>query len=431
MKLIIKFNLVLLLVFAIGFVVEGYFSNRLLQRNAKQEILENARIMMEAALAVRAYTNTQIKPLLETQLKYSFLPQSVPAYSANEYFNKLRKTFPDYSYKEATLNPTNPVNRATDWEADIIRYFRQTPNQTEEVGERDTPNGRVLYMARAMKIKDAKCLFCHDTPDLAPRTLIDRYGSANGFGWKLNDVITVQIVSAPMQLPIQRARTAFTGFMVSVAAVFAAIFLALNAMLVLLVTRPVQRLSTSPTRSAWGTWMRRSSSCPATMKSRSCRNHSAACARAWPRRSRCWKRHNRPKQGWRGPARRLLTLGHADILQEARTIGFGLHMLGKQEVKRARAVGALCRPFGQNTRDGANVTRQHGGGTVDDLARKRSPRGGRCRRDSSARCGGLCGRYPLELSPAFNSSGEKCLPVFFSFQIFGQQRVQLFGIFRP
>lgn len=243
MKLIIKFNLVLLLVFAIGFAVVGYFSNRLLQRNAKQEILENARIMMEAALAVRAYTNTQIKPLLETQLKYSFLPQSVPAYSANEYFNQLRKTFPDYSYKEATLNPTNPVNRATDWEADIIRYFRQTPTQAEEVGERDTPNGRVLYIARALKIKDAKCLFCHDTPELAPRTLIDRYGSANGFGWKLNDVITAQIVSAPMQLPVQRARTAFAGFMVSVAAVFAVIFLALNAMLLLLVTRPVQQLS--------------------------------------------------------------------------------------------------------------------------------------------------------------------------------------------
>lgn len=243
MKLIIKFNLVLLLVFAIGFAVVGYFSNRLLQRNAKQEILENARIMMEAALAVRAYTNTQIKPLLETQLKYSFLPQSVPAYSANEYFNQLRKTFPDYSYKEATLNPTNPVNRATDWEADIIRYFRQTPTQAEEVGERDTPNGRVLYIARALKIKDAKCLFCHDTPELAPRTLIDRYGSANGFGWKLNDVITAQIVSAPMQLPVQRARTAFAGFMVSVAAVFAVIFLALNAMLLLLVTRPVQQLA--------------------------------------------------------------------------------------------------------------------------------------------------------------------------------------------
>lgn len=243
MKLIVKFNLILLLVFAIAFLAVGYVSSRLLQRNAKEEILENARIMMEAALAVRTYTNTQIKPLLETQIKYSFLPQSVPAYSANQYFGQLRKRFPDYSYKEATLNPTNPVNRATDWEADIVRYFRESPERTELVGERDTPNGRSLYIARPMKIQDAKCLYCHDTPESAPRTMIERYGSNNGFGWKLNDILTAQIVSAPMQLPIQRAKTAFAGFMVSLAAVFVVIFAAVNAMLILLVTRPVNRLS--------------------------------------------------------------------------------------------------------------------------------------------------------------------------------------------
>ena len=243
MKLIVKFNLVLLLVFAIAFLAVGYVSSRLLQRNAKEEILENARIMMEAALAVRTYTNTQIKPLLETQIKYSFLPQSVPAYSANQYFEQLRKACPDYSYKEATLNPTNPVNRATDWEADIVRYFRESRERTELVGERDTPNGRSLYIARPMKIKDAKCLYCHDTPESAPRTMIERYGSDNGFGWKLNDILTAQIVSAPMQLPIQRAKTAFAGFMLSLAAVFVVIFTAVNAMLIFLVTRPVNRLS--------------------------------------------------------------------------------------------------------------------------------------------------------------------------------------------
>jgi HAMP domain-containing protein len=243
MKLIVKFNLVLFCVFAIGFLVAGYVSNKLLQRNAKQEILENARIMMEAALAVRSYTVTQIKPLLDTQLKYSFLPQSVPAYSAKEYFNQLRKRFPDYAYKEATLNPTNPVNRATDWEADIIRYFRQSPALTELVSERDAPNGRMLYMARPMKVYDAGCLTCHDTPARAPATMIEKYGSDNGFGWKLNDILTAQIVSAPMQLPIQRAKSTFAVFMLSLAAVFAVIVLALNAMLILLIVRPVNRLS--------------------------------------------------------------------------------------------------------------------------------------------------------------------------------------------
>ena len=243
MKLIVKFNLVLLLVFVVGFLATGYVSNRLLQRNAREEVLENARIMMEAALAVRGYTNTQIKPLLETQLKYSFLPQSVPAYSANEYFKQLQKKFPDYSYREATLNPTNPVNRATDWEADIVRYFRQSPDLKETEGVRDTPNGRVLYIARPMQIKDVKCLFCHSTPQVAPRTMIERYGSDNGFGWNLNDILTAQSVSAPMQLPVQRAKTALTGFMLSLAGVFAVIFVALNAMLVLLVVRPVNQLA--------------------------------------------------------------------------------------------------------------------------------------------------------------------------------------------
>ncbi|HMK29178.1 MAG TPA: DUF3365 domain-containing protein [Terriglobales bacterium] len=243
MKLIVKFNLVLLLVFAIGFLAIGYVANRLLRRNAAQEVLENARIMMEAALAVRTYTNTQIKPLLDTQMKYTFLPQSVPAYSANEYFAQLRKKYPDYSYKEATLNPTNLINRATDWEADIVRYFRQSPDQTELIGERDSPNGRVLYIARPMKIKDSRCLFCHDTPENAPRTLVERYGSANGFGWKLNDILTAQIVSAPMQLPVQRAKSAFAGFMLSVGLVFVLGALALNGMLIVFVTRPVNKLA--------------------------------------------------------------------------------------------------------------------------------------------------------------------------------------------
>jgi HAMP domain-containing protein len=252
MKLLVKFNLVLFIIFAIAFLAVGFVTNRLLQRNAKAEILENARIIMETALAVRSYTNTQIKPLLETQMKYSFLPQSVPAYSANEYFNQLRKKFPDYSYKEATLNPTNPINRATDWETDIVNSFRRSPDLAEAVGERDTPNGRALYIARPMKIKDPKCLYCHDTPEMAPKTLVDRYGGDNGFGWKLNDILTAQIVTAPMQLPIQRAKSVFAVFMLSLATVFVVLMLALNAMLIFMVTRPVNQLSKMATEVSLG-----------------------------------------------------------------------------------------------------------------------------------------------------------------------------------
>jgi len=243
MKLLMKFNLVLLLVFAIGFATTGYVCNRLLQNNARAEIVENARIMMEAALAVRTYTATQIKPLLDTQMKYTFLPQSVPAYSANTYFAQLQKKYPEYAYKEATLNPTNPINRATDWEADLVEEFRKSQSTTELVGERDTPNGRQLYMARPMKVASPACLGCHDTPDGAPRTMLEKYGAANGFGWKLNDIVTAQIVSVPTHLPTQRAHGVFLTFMISLAAVFVLLAIAINGLLILLVIRPVNQLS--------------------------------------------------------------------------------------------------------------------------------------------------------------------------------------------
>jgi HAMP domain-containing protein len=252
MKLLVKFNLVLFLVFAVGLVTTGLVCSRLLQQNAKAEIMENARIMMEAAIAVRTYTATEIKPLLETQMKYSFLPQSVPAYSANAYFSQLQKKFPDYSYREATLNPTNPVNRATDWESDIIEDFRKLHDRTELVGERETPNGRTLYMARPMKVSSPACLTCHDTVEGAPKTMLERYGGANGFGWKLNDIVTAQIVSVPTQLAAKRAKGVFVTFMISLAAVFALLVIAINALLIFFVIRPVNRLSTMATNVSLG-----------------------------------------------------------------------------------------------------------------------------------------------------------------------------------
>jgi len=243
MKLIVKFNLVLSLVFAAAFLLAGLFTHSLLRRNAKAEVEENARIMIERARAIRPYTATQINPLLKNQMTYSFLPQSVAAYSANEYFKQLRKKYPEYSYKEATLNPTNPGDRATDWEADIVRTFRQYPERTELLDERDTPAGRALFIAMPLKITNPACLECHDTPQKAPPTVTEQYGSDNGFGWKLNDIVAAQIITAPMQLPIQRANSAFTAFMLSLAAVFVVLIVAINAMLMLLIIRPVTQLS--------------------------------------------------------------------------------------------------------------------------------------------------------------------------------------------
>jgi len=245
MKLMWKFNIALAVVFVVGLVITGAVSYGVLQANAREEILDNARVMMESALSARSYTNTQIKPLLETQLRYSFLPQSVPQYAVTEQFNDLRKKYPDYSYKEATLNPTNPRDRATDWEADVVNQFRNGQAKGDLIGERDTPTGRSLYLARAIQINDGACLACHNTVAEAPKTLVELYGPANGFGWKLNEIIGAQIVSVPGALPMQRASHTFKIFMLLLTLVLVVTFILINVMLHSIVIQRVKALAKS------------------------------------------------------------------------------------------------------------------------------------------------------------------------------------------
>lgn len=242
MGLRLKFNLVLLVVFVIGLGATGYVSYDLLHKNARDEVLRNAGVMMEASLSMRHYTVTRVRPLLPYDAD-KFLPESVPAFAATEIMTLLRKKYPDFSYKEAALNPTNARNRAVEWEEDIINAFRADPARGEISGMRETATGRSLYLARPFQIKDPGCLACHTTPDMAPPAMVRIYGPNNGFGWKENEVIGAQIVSVPMGLPIRNANRAFVTFITSLAVVFAALFVILNIMLTQLIIEPMTRLS--------------------------------------------------------------------------------------------------------------------------------------------------------------------------------------------
>lgn len=243
MKLLLKFNLIFILVMALGVAVSGWISRGLLQEQARQEVIAIGRLLIDQASAVRTYTSSQITKLLETQMKYEFLPQSVPSYSAVEVQATVHKKYPEYAYKEATLNPTNPRDRAVGWEVDIVNAFRNDTELKEFVGQRDTPTGLSLYIARPLRIVNPACLQCHSSVEAAPKTLVDKYGPANGFGWQLNEVVAAQLVSVPMTLPLQRASDNLRLFLASLVAVFLVVGVVLNLMIWLVVVRPVTQLS--------------------------------------------------------------------------------------------------------------------------------------------------------------------------------------------
>ena len=237
-----KFNLMLLGVALAGILLFALASTPVLDGVAKDEVEQNSRIMMDAALGARQYTSQEIAPLLAPSMAKTFHPQSVSAYAAKKNFAVLKSAYPDYAYREAALNPTNPEDLATDWEADLINEFRENPKQAEIITQRSTPAGETLNLARPLSAP-AACLECHSTPKAAPASMIAIYGPDHGFGWKENEIIGAQIVSVPMSVALARADQVRLLFLGLYAGVFAALFLLLNLLLDYVVIGPIDKMA--------------------------------------------------------------------------------------------------------------------------------------------------------------------------------------------
>ena len=242
MSLLLRINAALGGVFLLAFALAGYICWTMLESNAQREVLAEAGLMMDSAAAVRSYTSNEILPLISAGMKERFPPQSVPSYAATQNFLRFHEHHPDYAYKEATLNPTNPRDRAAEWEGDIIQRFRNDAQTEQVVGVRDTPMGKSLYMARPIRATP-ECLVCHSVPSAAPQSLIARYGGDNGFGWQPNEVVAAQVVSVPFASATANADKDFRAFMILLVSVFAAAFVVVNILLYRLVVRPVRRIA--------------------------------------------------------------------------------------------------------------------------------------------------------------------------------------------
>jgi HAMP domain-containing protein len=243
MKLMGKFNSIFILIFGVMIAAAGVVLHSFFESNARKQVLEQARLMMEASLSVRTYTSKEIDPLLQSLAgDREFYAQSVPAFAAMESSQYMHAKNPAYSYKEATLNPTNLRDRATDWEADIIRVFRDDRTRQEFDTVRESATGPSLVFSRPIVVQ-ADCLRCHSTPAAAPAAMIRQYGKAHGFGWKLNDVVGAQVISVPMAVPVAMAGEAFRSAMAALMVMVLLTLVALNVALSIFVVKPVSRFA--------------------------------------------------------------------------------------------------------------------------------------------------------------------------------------------
>jgi methyl-accepting chemotaxis protein len=253
MKLLTKFNLILLVIFAAGGLLICDLSYDFLIGNARREVLAQAQLMMASARSVRDYTAEDLSPLLQQLPRHRvhFLAETIPFYGATITFNKLRKDYPDYTYKEAAINPTNLEDRASDWQADIIQDLRDHPGQSQAIGDRETPNGPALYIASPI-MATQECMECHGIPSAAPPAMLAVYGKDNGFGWKKNEIVGAQIISVPLSVPVEIADRAYHRLLFFLILIMILTILALDTGVYWFVMRPLRIVSETADRASRG-----------------------------------------------------------------------------------------------------------------------------------------------------------------------------------
>ncbi|HXV00968.1 MAG TPA: DUF3365 domain-containing protein [Caulobacteraceae bacterium] len=242
MGLRLKFNLMLLSVAVIGLALFAALATPILDSLGREQVLQSSRIMMLSAAGARKYTSEQIAPLLRGTMAANFHPQAVSAYAAKKTFEVLHANFNDYSYRETALNPTNPEDRASDWEADIIDDFRNHADRREIVVDRTGAMGPTLELARPI-VNTAACMECHSVPAAAPASMVAIYGPRNGFGWKLGEVVGAQVVTVPMAVAHAWAGRVRWVFLLTYAGVFVLLFALLNLLLGFTVIGPIDQMT--------------------------------------------------------------------------------------------------------------------------------------------------------------------------------------------
>jgi len=128
-------------------------------------------------------------------LSFTYIARNIHSVE-NEILESNHKT-PRY-YKLASNNPRNDLNRASDFEKELIEKFNRTKEKDfKDIIEED--GKKYLYYAKPVGANQESCMKCHGDPQAAPVELISQYGDSKGFYEKLGDIRAIISIKIPLE----------------------------------------------------------------------------------------------------------------------------------------------------------------------------------------------------------------------------------------
>ncbi|MBF2067102.1 MAG: DUF3365 domain-containing protein [Calothrix sp. C42_A2020_038] len=242
-----QFTLILSIIFMIGILIGGCLLSKALENKAQTEMTYRAQLAMQLVNAVKSYTSNDIAPLLNsvTNSESRFIPETVPSLSGRRVFDRFKQDwkYKDLIYKDATLNPTNLDDKADLFEANLVYKFDQNRDITSLSGFRSTGGEQLFYSAQPLIVNSPTCLKCHSQPEAAPKSHVTLYGTKNGYGWKLHQIIGTQIIYVPASEVFDNANKALFIFVSIFITIFALVIILINYLLKWRVIQPLKPMA--------------------------------------------------------------------------------------------------------------------------------------------------------------------------------------------
>ena len=164
----------------------------------EREARHRSEIVANFGEANRKFVSNQLRPAVEKYTKEFILEAMSATYSTRTIFEYFNEVLPQYLYRQPTLNPLNPLDRADEFDRQIIQRFQAERTLKEITGYRIFNDQEKFYVAKPIQV-ESSCLQCHWSPETAPAALVEKYGSTHGYGWEVGDIISTLMIDVPTQ----------------------------------------------------------------------------------------------------------------------------------------------------------------------------------------------------------------------------------------
>ena len=208
-----KFSLGMILILLIVTGALSYWLYRELEKSLINSVYEKSEIILAELEATRKYVSDTLRPRIYSLVAPDefVLEAMSTTYVSTKIMERFRRSFPEFLYKRAAVNPRNPQNEADVFEKDIMDLFLKDREMKDWKGV-VTRNQQRFFVRMVPIYVESSCLHCHADQQSAPRKLIELYGGNGGFGRTVGDIAGMDVLFFPVETAMsQIGRRAIAG----------------------------------------------------------------------------------------------------------------------------------------------------------------------------------------------------------------------------